>query len=178
MISPRNGRIRSAISPSCHLRATPISASGHITARRISSNSSRCSRSISTRIGTSSAARSSPSSGIRICCHYRACRRRSRRRINRRSCRPETQSMAGPWARARPFRSRPPPARPSAPASGASARPLLSSIPPSTSSPACWPTRSGPPPGVESGPGGKRKEALISRPLEMAGSGKRLRSCT
>ena len=60
---------------------TVAETSGRTKARRTSSNSSRLSRSISTRIGTSSTARSSPLSGIRICCRSQACRRPSRRRI-------------------------------------------------------------------------------------------------
>jgi len=96
-----------------------------------------------TRIGTSSTARSFLSSGTRICRRSRACRRPSRRQIIRRSSRPETWPAAGPWALARSSSSRPPPARPSAPASGAWVRPRLSSIQARISSPACWSTRSG-----------------------------------
>jgi len=47
------------------------------------------------------------------------------------------------WGVGRSSSSRPPPARPSAPVSGAWARPPLSSIPPSISSPACLSTSSG-----------------------------------
>ena len=98
---------------------------------------------ISLRTGPSSPARSFPQSEILTCRRHRAYRGRSRRRIFPRFSRPATRSTAGPGASVRSSRSRPPPARPSAPASGASARPPWSSRQRIASSPACWSTRSG-----------------------------------